>query len=321
VSDRQLKEIFEKGLFRGQIKFNQQMSDYTSLKMGGPVEILAIPQDVSSLKNVMSTVRAEHIPVFILGAGTNVLVRDGGIDGVAVSLKAFKKIESIQNIGRIAPHLSLESDKESCAGLFVEAGVPLNNLIIFSKKNGLSGLEELAGIPGSVGGAVCMNAGSFHREIKDVIISVAVMKSDGNIEILAKDEIKFSYRSSGLPEDSVVISANILLRKDDSVNVSSRINEFLGRKKQSHPIEKYSAGCVFRNPEGDFAGRLIEKAGCKGMSIGDVEVSNIHANYFINRGRATSREFIELMERVKTKVEQTTGITLEPEIKIIGKDG
>ena len=320
MSSKKVKEIFDKKIFRGEIKFDQPLSAYTSLKIGGPVDAMVFPDDVVSLKNVLIEAKKESIPIFVLGAGTNLLVKDGGVDGIAVCLKAFKRIEVIQNMNNPLWPPFAKGGMEGFTGFFVEAGAPLGSLINFTKKNGYSGIEALAGIPGTFGGAVYMNAGSFGAEIKDVIISIALMNMDGRIEILEKDRFKFSYRSSNIPGDNIIISANIILKKDTPENVSARITEFLKRKKSSQPIDGYSAGCVFKNPEGDFAGRLIEASGCKGMRAGDVEVSGAHANYFINRGKATGRDFIELMETVKRRVKEQSGITLESEIKIIGKD-
>jgi UDP-N-acetylmuramate dehydrogenase len=317
LSERRLREIFKQDLFKGEILFDQEMSAYTSLRIGGPVEIMVFPEDVVSLKRVLITAKNEKIPLFVFGAGTNLLVRDEGVDGIVVSLRAFNRIEVIQDVRQVAPYLS--DGYESFTGLFVEAGVPLNKLINFTKKKGYSGLEPLTGIPGTFGGAVYMNAGSYGTEIKDVILSVALMKMDGSIEISKREEIGFSYRSSNIPEDTLILSANIILKKDIPENVSSRVNEFLKKKMQTQPIGKSSAGCVFKNPEGDYAARLIEASGCKGMRVGDIEVDTLHANYFINRGKATCSDFLELMEKVKNKVRDYCGITLEPEIRIIGR--
>jgi UDP-N-acetylmuramate dehydrogenase len=168
------------------------------------------------------------------------------------------------------------------------------------------------------GGAVYMNAGSFGTEIKDVIVSVAVMNRRGKIVILEKEDLKFSYRSSNIADDLIIMSANILLMRDDAGAVEGRIRDFLRKRGKSQPLGKSSAGCVFRNPEGYAAGRLIEEAGCKGMNVGDVEVSTVHANYFINRGKATCREFMHLMDDVRTRVREMCGILLEPEIKVAG---
>lgn len=283
------------------------MSAHTSLRMGGCVEIMVFPEDPVSLKNVMLVADRGKIPVFIFGAGTNLLVKDGRIRGIAVSLKAFRNIEFIK-----------ETDDKKVI-LFVGAGVPLQNLINFTKKNGYSGIEALAGIPGSFGGAVYMNAGSFGTEIKDVIVSVAVMNRKGEIMIFEKDKLKFSYRSSNLPDDLIILSANIVLKKDNPKDVTKRIEKFLREKKATQPLWESSAGCIFKNPKGDSAGRLIDAAGCKGMRVGDLEVSTVHANYFINKGRATYKDFIKLMNTVKRKVKRYSGVTLEPEIKIIGK--
>lgn len=317
MSDKALKEIFEKGIFEGEIKFDQPMSAYTSLRIGGIVEIIVFPEDAYSLKNVLVAARKEEIPLFVLGAGTNLLVKDGGVDGIAVSLKAFRSIKLIENP---TPFIQKDNVKDYVC-LFIEAGVPLGSLINFTRINGYSGVEALAGIPGTFGGAVYMNAGSFGTEIKDVIVSAALMKMDGSIVNLRKEELKFSYRSSNIPADCVILSANIILKRDTTDNVSTRADDFLKKKRLSQPLGKLSAGCVFKNPPGDFAGRLIDSAGCKGMRVGDVEVSSVHANYFINKGRATCRDFIGLMETVRERVKEHSGVTLEPEIKIIGKDG
>jgi len=307
-----LKEIFETGLFRGEVKFNEPLSGHTSLRIGGPAQVLVFPEDVVSLKNVLVMAKEQGIQVFIIGAGTNLLVRDSGIKGIVISLKELRKIAVIQPQRRKTLLGSTES-----VTLFVEAGVPLRELINFTKENGYSGIEELAGIPGTLGGAIYMNAGSFGREIKDVLAGIAVMNMDGKITVLEKGELKFSYRGCSIPEDSVILSANIVLKKDSPQDVGKRIKGFLGKRMNTQPVGEHSAGCVFKNPEGDSAGRLIDMAGCKGMRIGDVEVSSLHGNFFINRGRATSEDFIKLMEAVMAKVKEHSGITLEPEIRII----
>ncbi|MBI4654131.1 MAG: UDP-N-acetylmuramate dehydrogenase [Nitrospirae bacterium] len=309
--DKEIKEIFEKGLFKGKIKFNEPMSAYTSLKIGGPVDIMVFPEDPVSLRNALSTANKQDIPVFVFGAGTNLLVSDNGMDGIAISLKAFSMIEVIQNI----------ENMEGWVTLFVEAGVPLKRLINFTRENGYAGIESLAGIPGTVGGAVYMNASSFGTEIKDVLLSIAVIDMKGKIAIMKKEEINFSYRASNLPQGLIILSTNIVLKKDTPENVAKRIKEFLAKKAATQPLKERSAGCVFKNPDGDYAGRLIDLAGCKGMAIGDVEVSSQHANYFINKGRATSDDFMKLMDIVNARVKEYSGVTLEPEIKIIGKDG
>lgn len=292
---------------RGEIMINEPLSKHTSLKIGGPVPMLAFPEDPMSLKKILTAAQEEDVPVFVIGAGTNLLVKDGGLDGIAVSLDAFDQISVVE-------------DTDEGVTLFAGAGVPLGKLINFTKEKGYSGIEQLAGIPGSLGGAVYMNAGSFGVEIKDVIVSVAIMNMYGKIAILEIENLSFSYRSSNLPEGMAIMSANIRLRKAGPEDVQARVSECLQKKRASQPLGEPSAGCVFKNPEGRSAGRLIELAGCKGMRSGDVEVSALHANYLINRGSGTSKDFIELMDKVREKVKEHSGITLEPEIRIIGKN-
>lgn len=308
VMDKELKGIFEKGLFKGEMKFDELMSEHTSLGIGGPAEVMVFPEDPVSLRNVLRAAKKENIPVAVLGGGTNLLVSDKGIEGVVISLKAFRGIEFTRG----------SNDRE--AVLYVAAGVPLAGLLSFAQKNGCAGIEALVGIPGYFGGAVYMNAGSFGAEIKDVLVSVAVMDMNGRISILEKDKLNFSYRSSNIPDGLIILSANILLKRDNPDEISRRMKDYLQKKRNTQPLGEPSAGCVFKNPEGDAAGRLIDAAGCKGMRVGDVEVSAVHANYFINKGSAACGDFIALMKIVKAKVKQHSGVALEPEIKIVGKN-
>lgn len=294
-----------KDSFRGEVRLDEPMSAHTYLKIGGPADLMAFPEDPMSLQSLLVFAGREKIPVFVLGGGTNLLVSDVGIRGIAVSLRAFRNIR-----------LTKGSD-DKMVTLFVEAGTPLGSLMNFTKENGYSGIEPLAGIPGTFGGAVYMNAGSFGTEIKDVIVSVAAMNMEGKIMILGKDKLQFTYRSSNLSDDLIILSANILLKKDAPGAVAARIKEFIGKKSVTQPLGEASAGCVFKNPEGDAAGRLIDAAGCKGMRRGDAEVSSVHANFFVNKGKATAEDFLGLMNIVKAKVEEQSGVALMPEIRIV----
>jgi UDP-N-acetylmuramate dehydrogenase len=182
-------------------------------------------------------------------------------------------------------------------------------------------MEPLAGIPGTVGGAVFMNAGSFGTEIKDVVTGVEIVDREGSIRRLSRSEIGFSYRSSSLPKGSIIISAEFRLSRDKPESVSKRIRETIRKKALSQPLNYPSAGCVFKNPPDDSAGRLIDIAGCKGMRCGGIEVSSVHANFFINTGGGTFDDFINLMEEVRDRVYKTSGIKLEPEIHILRRGG
>ena len=291
---------------QGEIMFDEPMSAHTSLKIGGPVDIMVFPEDPVSLKNILVAAQKENIPIFVFGAGTNLLASDSRIEGIAVSLKAFRSIEYTK-----------ETDEEK-AVLCVGAGTPLVTLINFACEGGYSGIEGLVGIPGYVGGAVFMNAGSFDTEIKDVIVSIAVMNMQGEISVLTREQLVFSYRHLALPEGVLILSANIVLKKDVPSDVAARTREFMNIKKASQPLGVSSAGCVFKNPEADAAGKLLDAADCKGMSVGGIEVSQLHANYFINKNGGTCAEFLQLMEIVKEKIMKRSGIELEPEIRIIG---
>jgi UDP-N-acetylmuramate dehydrogenase len=307
VKDKKLKDIFSKDLFKGEVKFMEPMSEHTSLRIGGPADVFVVPQDLPSLMNIQKNLKNRQIQFFTIGGGTNILVRDGGIEGVVISLKSFRRIE-------------IFSKDEGYVKLNVEAGTPLQRLINFSKEQGYSGIEGLAGIPGTVGGAICGNAGAFGYEIKDVLISVEIIGYRGRIEKVKAEEIDFGYRSSSISSEQLITSAEIRLRRDIKESVSAKVEDLLKIKRQRQPLWEPSAGCVFKNPQGLSAGKLIEEAGCKGMKIGDIEVSNIHANFFINRGNANAFDFIKLMEKVTQKVRERFNMVLEPEIKISGRN-
>jgi UDP-N-acetylmuramate dehydrogenase len=306
VTDYGIDHLIQSGLVRGEVRYGEPLSAHTSLKIGGPAEVMVFPEDPLSVRHILHAAEQENTSLFIIGSGTNLVVSDDGIKGITVSLKAFSKIE-----------LTRGTDNEN-AMLYVGSGVPLPRVVNFAKKNGYSGIEALAGIPGSFGGAIFMNAGSFGTEIKDVIDSVALMNRQGELKIMKKAELAFEYRNSNLPEGSIILSANIVLKKGDHDEVAKMTDAFMQRKKTSQPLGAYSAGCVFKNPEGEAAGSLIDQAGCKGMKIKGVEVSTLHANYFINSGNAEFRDFIELMNIVIAKVKEKKGITLEAEIRTIG---
>jgi UDP-N-acetylmuramate dehydrogenase len=303
----ELEDIFSEISFKGDVKFMEPMMKHTSLRIGGPADVFVIPQNLPSLKYIMVVLSRKKIPFFILGGGTNILVMDGGIDGVVISLTSFRKIETV-------------SENETEVKVYVETGIPLQRLLNFSKERGYSGMEGLAGIPGSVGGAISGNAGAFGYEMKDVLISVSMMDTEGNIRNLSAENIHFGYRLSDIPSKGLILSAEILLKKDSKEHISAKIEDFLKRKWESQPFSEPSAGCVFKNPHGLSAGKLIDDAGCKGMRIGDVEVSSIHANFFINKGGAKASDFIKLMEAVESRVMETFHVGLEPEIRIVGKD-
>jgi UDP-N-acetylmuramate dehydrogenase len=307
MTGQQVRDIVTDCLFEGDMKFMEPMSGHTSLKIGGPSDIFAIPENFASLGRLYDYLQKNEIALFPLGGGTNILVKDGGIQGAVICFSSFRKIESVGEDGEYA-YLSVDS------------GTVLQRLVMHSRERGYAGVEGLAGIPGTVGGAICGNAGSFGYEIKDVLVSVDMMGAEGGIQRVCAKDISFGYRKSGILPTDLLLRAEIKLRKDKRDEVSARFEDFLKAKREKQPIWESSAGCVFRNPEGLSAGKLIDEAGCKGMGIGDVAVSSIHANFFINKGKACAADFIRLMHEVAGMVSSKFGITLEPEIKIVGRD-
>jgi len=292
---------------RGEVKFKEPMDVHTSLRIGGPADILAYPQDTVSLENILNALNEEHIPFVIIGGGTNILVKDGGIYGVVISLKNFRRSD-------------IAKEEKDMVLFFAESGTPLQKLVGFSREQGYSGLEGLAGIPGFIGGAIAGNAGAFGYMIRNTLVSVRMMNPKKGIYEADASEIGLEYRASKIPEDTVILSANLRLRKDVKEDVTKRINSFLKQKRETQPLSEMSAGCVFKNPEGAPAGRLIDAAGCKGMRVGGAEVSRAHANFFINKGSATASDFLKLMDEVRKKVRKMFGAELEPEIRIMGRE-
>lgn len=307
IDEKLWNEIIKPGTFSGEVKFREPMKNHTYLKIGGPADALVFPNDTLSLKNLLSQLYEKNMQCFILGGGTNLLVKDSGIAGVVISLRNFKRIELIKS-------------EWSMMSVFVESGVPLQRLVSFSRENEYSGIEGLAGIPGTVGGAIAGNAGAFDYSIKDVLVSARVMNSYGKIDEISCSNLGLDYRVSKLAAGSIILSANIRLRKDAGDDIKMRIDNFLKEKRETQPISELSAGCVFKNPKNTHAGKLIDEAGCKGLRIGEIEVSHEHANFLINIGDGSADDFMRLMEKVRTKVMTIFNVDLEPEIQIVGRD-
>lgn len=303
--------IFPDEELRGEVRFNEPMMKYTSFRVGGPAEVMFFPKDLSDLKILLSGARKNNIPVFILGMGTNLLVRDGGIPGITVNLKNFNRIK-----------------RERGGVIYVEAGVPLPRLLTFTARHGLEGLEFAAGIPGTLGGAIMMNAGTKEGEMKDVVDSVTLINRNGDVKVVKREEIPFGYRRSGI-EGMIVVNANLKLRKGEKEIIKKRIRDLLKERMNREPSGLPNAGSVFKNPEspesssgsGLSAGRVIEELGLKGFRVGDAEVSQVHANFIVNRGKAKASDIISLMKVIKEKVFEERRIVLEPEIRIVGING
>lgn len=285
----------------GDLRWHEPLSHHTTLKIGGPADLLAIPKDLNALARLVRQADDLDVPIFVMG-GSNLLVRDGGIRGIVIKLS---RLQRITDLG--------ETEMEA------DGGVSLSRLSRHSFERGLGGLEFASGIPGSVGGAVVMNAGTREGQMSDVLTGISIMGSDGTIRSLARSEMTFGYRSSRFPR-GVVVSARMKLRKSGKLDIRRRMQEFVDRRKTTQPLTLPNAGSVFKNPIGTFSAKLVEAAGLKGRRIGDAQISDRHANFIVNRGRATAKEVMQLIRLIGKRVEEQTGITLELELRIVGQD-
>ena len=290
--------------FNGRILFDVPMKEYTSFKIGGIADVMAFPKDENDLINVIEFASNKGFPVFALGRGTNLLVRDNGIRGVIINLsEGFKEISWIGNDAAV-----------------VGAGVMLVELINLCKDRGLSGLEFATGIPGTIGGAVFMNAGAYGSEIKDMVEKIEAVDMHGQKHSFDNAALKFSYRECKLPADMIVTRAHLKFKKEAPEEIKKKIKEFKERRKATQAIILPNAGSIFKNPPGLSAGRLIEESGLKGVKLGGAQISEIHGNYIVNLGNASAMDVLALIAMARDKVFKAKGILLETEIKVVGED-
>ena len=298
-------------LFKGRILFDVPMKGYTSMKIGGAADVMVFPKDENDLIDIIRFAANKGFPLFVLGAGTNLLVRDNGIRGVVVNLSdGFKEVSWLKEKGV----------SQGWAEAAVGAGVKLVELVNLCRDKGLSGLEFAVGIPATVGGAVFMNAGAYGGEMKDVVEKVEAVGTDGRRHSFGKSSLKFSYRRCELPENMIITRAHLKFKKDSIEEIKKRIKEFKNKRKSTQSVNLSNAGSVFRNPEGISAGRLIDESGLKGVRFGGAQISEVHGNYIVNLGNATARDVLTLIATARDKVYQKTGILLETEIKVVGED-
>ncbi len=296
---------------RGEVKLHEPMSGHTSFRIGGIADALVSPVDRQDLVALLQEIRDQRLPWVVLGGGTNLLVRDGGFRGVAISLNKMTSIEVSREYRSLGG---------SFAVVAVDAGAMLAKLLSFSVERGLTGFEFATGIPGTVGGAVCMNAGTAQGEMGDIIDTVTLVSPAGELILRHREEMGFGYRTANVPEDHVVLEAKIILRYGDAAKIKARVKQIMAGRKERQPWGLPNAGSVFKNPLDESAGKLIEAAGLKGLTVGGAQVSEKHANFIVNRGNAKAADVLKLMELIKEKVLDSHRVRLEPEIKIIGED-
>ena len=282
---------------------DEPMSRHTTFRIGGPAKRMAFPSSREQLVLLMSFAKDYGANPLVIGNGSNLLVPDEGLDRLVIDTSA--------NLNRV--------ERGSGNTVLADAGATLARTADLACKSGLTGLEFAHGIPGSVGGGVCMNAGAYGGEMAQVIDSVTVLFPDEGIKTLSCADMAFGYRHSLLMEypGAVVLHAEFALEKDDSAAIRSRMDDLMSRRRASQPLEYPSAGSTFKRPEGYFAGRLIEEAGCKGMTVGGAQVSEKHAGFVINVGGATCADVLALMAEVQRRVKERSGVTLEPEVRVV----
>ena len=282
---------------------DEPMSRHTTFRVGGPCDLMLYAQCGCEIARALNMAREMGIPACVVGNGSNLLVRDGGIEGLVVQ------------IGAHMSDISIDGTRVS-----VQAGCLMSRLSSECARMGLSGFEALGGIPGTVGGAVAMNAGAYGSEMKDVLVSATVLDRGEENQLTLK-ELDMSYRTSRVLRENMIVTGAVLeLKKDDCDAIRARIDDFTARRRAKQPLNMPSAGSTFKRPEGYFAGALIEGCGLKGASVGGAQVSTMHAGFIVNAGGATAKDILDLIELVRQKVHAENGVWLEPEVRILGRD-
>lgn len=304
MDTRQKEELV--GLAGEKIRFHCPMAEYTTFQVGGAVEALYEAHDMEELKRLLVYLDRERIPYMALGRGSNVLVKDAGLEGIAIIF-----------CGSLS---TIEEERTDDRSVLAGAGLSLVDLLNYCHRSALGGLEFLSGIPGTVGGAVAMNAGAFGKEIAERVKEIHIVDKRGNLVVKNRQsELAFSYRKLHLEKGSVIVKALFRLIPDSKESIGGKIFEYLKRKKESQPLDYPSAGSVFKNPAGDYAGRLIESVGLRGAKIGGAMISDKHGNYIINTGGAKAKDILDLVCLAQEVVKKETGIQLELEIRVVGK--
>jgi UDP-N-acetylmuramate dehydrogenase len=297
------KNLFNKIYEESQIQLDAKMSEHIYFKVGGPVDILLTPNSIQQIKKTIAVCKEHKIPFYVIGNGSNLLVRDGGIRGVVIKLCELNKIERVGN------------------KIIAECGALLKDVSREAVLGSLAGFQFACGIPGSVGGAVFMNAGAYDGEISFVIESAEVLDDREEVKVLSKEELNLGYRQSVVMQKGyVVLKATFALEPGDREKIEARVNELTRRREERQPLEYPSAGSTFKRPEGYFAGKLIEDSGLKGFTLGGACVSEKHAGFVINKNNGTAKDVLGVINHVKEEVKKQFGVDLYPEVRILGED-
>ena len=287
----------------GRVLMNEPMCRHTTFRVGGSADVMFFPQSSEELQRAMALARAQGADVLVIGNGSNLVVRDGGVRGLVIVL---------------GEHMARISVEGAC--LRAQAGAMLAHVSAAAQEAGLSGLEFASGIPGTLGGGCAMNAGAYGGQLSDVLSCAAVLL-DGEVRTLSRDEMQMSYRSTlPLRAGGIVLEAKFELHADDPAEIMARMKELNARRRDKQPLNLPSAGSTFKRPEGHFAGALIEGCGLKGARVGGAQVSEKHAGFIVNTGGATASDILGLIALVQRRVLAETGVALETEVRIVGED-
>ncbi|MCR4600441.1 MAG: UDP-N-acetylmuramate dehydrogenase [Clostridia bacterium] len=299
---KKLNEIVEKA-GKGKVERDVPMDKFTTFRIGGPADLMITLETEESLAEVLSYLQSGEVPYFLLGKGSNLLVKDNGYRGVVLKLAgSFGQVGVVDSTLTAGGAVLMSSAATAAAGA------------------SLSGLEFASGIPGSIGGGVFMNAGAYDGDIAKVIRSARIMNRDGSVEELDREGLGLSYRHSNLMENGgIVLSAQFELEEGDRAAILAKMKDLNGRRREKQPLDFPSAGSTFKRPEGNFAGKLIQEAGCSDLAVGGAKVSPKHAGFVINFDNATAKDVMDLIELVKVRVKDHSGVELEPEVRIIGE--
>lgn len=302
--DEKIKEDLRQ--IGGAVLFDEPMSRYTTIRVGGPADALMYPKTIEELQSIVRFAKAHQLPLFVLGAGSNLLVRDQGMRGIVLNLS--------QGFGQVRV--------EENSILYVEAGVGVPRLVDSASEEGLTGLEPLAGIPGNVGGALAMNAGVPDGEISDHVLTVTFLDKDGRLQTWEKEKIRFEYRKSHFPTGSVILSARVQLVRLASELIRGRVQQYRSQRVEGQPLNVPNLGSVFKNPRDKklYAGKLVEDAGLKSIRVGGARISSKHGNFIVNEGGAKAKDVLALIGLIKDKVREKFGISLETEVRIVGEE-
>ena len=306
----------------GRVLFDEPLSKYSTLRIGGPADCMVFVQTIEDLKAVLQFADAEKVPVFILGGGSNLLIRDGGIRGFTLCLReGFQEVQPISE-PIVADDTLAPEQKDQARYFRVQSGASTPRLVRAMANQGLGGLEGLSGVLGTVGGAVMGNAGTRHGEIAEAIVSMTAINRHGTVKTFKRQDLKFSYRNLDMDKSWIMVEAEIRLLQKTKEEIMEKVKSILDYRHKTQPLNLPNCGSVFKNPpktkSSESAGELIERSGLKGVRLRGAQVSELHGNWIVNLGDATAHDVIELITLIKDKVNEKTGIELETEIKMIG---